>query len=185
MVKSHHGAATVSGELSSREATGLGRDCRAWKRDDPRTRWEGGRTRRSASQETQLTESRHTLRVKGRLSCRRFSHVYFSVGWLVSPQLVSSTPLPQRKANGANDLMSLRPPKCLSAPPRRKSPLSKLRALWRPLLASRCSNGRSRLWLRRFVWHRDWRSFKAAVLGRWGGGACGGGHPKKSSSLLN
>src|SRR5688500_12410581 len=35
MVQSHHGAATVSGERSSREATGLGRDCRAWKRDDP------------------------------------------------------------------------------------------------------------------------------------------------------
>ena len=67
MVQSHHGAATVSGEHFPYMPLAI-------------VRREGGRMLRSASQETQLTESPNTLRVKGRLSCRRFQDECWSVG---------------------------------------------------------------------------------------------------------
>ena len=59
MVQNHHGAATVSGERPSRNAT------------VDIVPWEGAGKRRAASQETQLTGSINTLRVKGRFPCRR------------------------------------------------------------------------------------------------------------------
>ena len=117
-MQSHHGAATVAGSFLQRPLV--------WGETRVETRRSShplGNTEERAIRESgDPTDGKSSHPSSQREAIMwSFSHVYFSVGCFVSLQLVSSTPLLQRKAGRATDLMSLRPLKCLSAPPRRKS----------------------------------------------------------------